>query len=482
MKRLFKWILFAFLVLFVVLLTKTFLAKSRQSHVAGIEKIPLDAAALTDHLAAALQIQTISYDDPSKLNQAEFQRFHDYLQQTFPLVQSQLTKEVVSQYSLLYRWQGEDANLAPVVLMAHMDVVPTEATPWKHPAFGGEVADGYIWGRGALDDKSNVISQLESVEYLLQKGFKPRRTVYFAYGHDEEAGGSGAAAIVQLLESRGVQPEMVLDEGGGILDGMIPGVLVPAAMIGTSEKGYATLDLVLEDSGGHSSAPPPHTLIGDMSEAVQRLEAHQMPAKLEGSAAQMIDYLGPELPPVPRFFAVNRWLFQPLLIFGMSKEKLSNAMVRTTTAVTIIQGGVKENVLPSRVTATVNFRIRPGETIEDVIRHVRTTIANEKIKIVKRPEGMNPSPVSSSESPQFRLLHQTINEIYPSVIVVPGIVIGATDARHYSKICPNVFRFAPFRVNMYDFRGVHGTDERILAGNYVDMIRFYVQFLRNLNS
>jgi len=479
MKRVFRGILFAILVLLVVLLARTFLVTSRQISAAATAKIPLDSGALTNHLTAALTIQTISYDDPAKLNQAEFLRFHAYLAQTFPLVHTYLTKEVVKQYSLLYCWQGEDANLAPIVLMAHMDVVPTEETPWKHPAFGGEVADGYIWGRGALDDKSNVISQLESVEYLLQKGFKPKRTLYFAFGHDEEAGGSGAAAIVELLESRAIKPEMVLDEGGAILDGMIPGVLAPTAMIGTSEKGYTTLDLVLEDTGGHSSAPPAHTLIGEMSEAVRRLEEHQMPAKLEGSAAQMIDYLGPELPPVARFFTVNRWFFQPLMILEMSKDKLSNAMVRTTTAVTIIHGGVKENVLPGRVTATVNFRIRPGETMEDVILHVRTTIGNEKIKIVKLPQGMNPSPVSSAESPQFRILHRTIREVYPSVIVVPGIVIGATDSRHYSRICPNVFRFAPFVVNMDDFRGVHGTDERIRTENYVDMTRFYVQFIRN---
>jgi len=479
MNRIFKGILVIVIGLFIVLLAKSFFAKSRQIAVAPVEKIPLDAKILTDHFAAAVQIQTISYDDPSKLNASEFKKFHQYLEQTFPLVHSQLEREAVKQYSLLYRWKGTDESLAPIVLMAHMDVVPVESTPWKRSAFGGELIDGYIWGRGTLDDKSNVISQLESAEYLLEKGFRPRRTIYFAYGHDEEAGGSGAAAIEQLLESRGIKPEMVVDEGGAVLDQMIPGVLAPTAMVGTSEKGYVTLDLIAEDTGGHSSAPPTHTLIGVISEAVIRLESHQMPAKLEGSAAQMIDYLGPELRPLGKFFAVNRWFFQPLMIFMMSKDKLSNAMVRTTTAVTVIEGGVKENVLPSRVTATVNFRIRPGETVDDVVQHVRKTIASDKIKIVTRPMAMNPSPVSSSESPAFELLHRTIHQIYPGVIVVPGIVIGATDSRHYAAICPNVFRFAPFHVNMQDFRGVHGTDERIRQDNYVDMIRFYVQFIRN---
>jgi carboxypeptidase PM20D1 len=165
----------------------------------------------------------------------------------------------------------------------------------------------------------------------------------------------------------------------------------------------------------------------------------------------------------------------------MSRNHLTNAMVRTTTAVTVIQGGVKENVLPGRVDATVNFRIRPAETIDDVIQHVRHTVANDRIKIVKRSSGMNPSPVTSSESQDFQLLHRTIREVFPGVIVVPGMVIGATDSRYYAGICPNVFRFAPFRVNEQDFRGVHGTDERIQESVYIDMVRFYVRFIENLN-
>jgi carboxypeptidase PM20D1 len=281
-KRIFKGLLFAIIVLLIVLFAKTIFVRSRQISVVPVEKIPLDSQALVKHFSDALQIRTISYDDPSKLDASEFRRFHDYLKQIFPLVHSHLETETVKGFSLLYQWKGKDPSLAPVVLMAHMDVVPVESTPWKHPAFGGEVVDGYIWGRGTLDDKSNVISQLESVEYLLQNGFQPRRTIYFAYGHDEESGGSGAAAIVQVLRARGIKPEMVIDEGGAVLDHIIPGVLRPTAMVGTSEKGYVSVDLIAEDTGGHSSAPPAHTLIGVMSQAVKRLEDHQMPGKIGG--------------------------------------------------------------------------------------------------------------------------------------------------------------------------------------------------------
>jgi carboxypeptidase PM20D1 len=478
MKTILKIVAILFIALFAILVAKTFSVKSRQIQAETVEKLSLDSKLLTNRFAAALRIQTISYDDPKQLNPADFFRFHDYLRETFPLVHSNLILEKVHQYSLLYRWEGADLKLPPWIVMAHMDIVPVEGS-WKHPAFGGVIADSYIWGRGALDDKSCLISQLEAVEYLLKRNFKPQQTIYFAFGHDEEAGGQGAAAIAALLNSRRVKADLILDEGGAILNEFIPGVIVPTAMIGTSEKGYATIELSLQETGGHSSAPPRHSAIGVLSEAVRRLEEQPMRANLEGSAAEMLDYLAPELPFVSRFFVANRWFFQPLINFALSKGGITETIVRTTTAVTMIRGGVKENVLPTSATATVNFRIRPGETIEDVVRHVRKTISNEKIKIELRPQRINPSPISSSESSQFELLHRTIRQIYPDVVVVPGMVIGATDARHYAAVSKNIFRFAPFRVSKEDFRGVHGTDERIRVDGYLDMIRFYVQLFQS---
>jgi carboxypeptidase PM20D1 len=462
-----------------ILIGKTFLVKARKLEVQVVQRIPLDSKLLSHHLSEALRIQTVSYDDRDQLNSAEFLRFHDFLRKTFPLVHSHLVLEKVNQYSLLFRWDGTNRELAPWIMMAHMDVVPVDGTPWTHPSFGGVIADSYVWGRGALDDKSSLISQLEAVEYLLRRNFKPQQTIYFAFGHDEEVGGHGAAAIAALLHSRRVNADLVVDEGGAILNEFIPGVIVPTAMIGTSEKGYATIELKYQQEGGHSSAPPQHSAIGVLSEAIQRLENHPMPAKLEGSAAEMLDYLAPELPFVPRFFVANRWFFQPLISFALSKGGITETIVRTTTAVTMIRGGVKENVLPSHATATVNFRIRPGETMDDVVQHVRRTISNDKIEIVLRPNGMNPSPMASSESPEFHFLHRTIRQIYPDVVVVPGMVIGATDARHYASISKNIFRFVPFRVGMEDFRGVHGTDERIRVDGYTDMVRFYVQLLQS---
>ena len=480
MKRILKLSGLALLLLFILLIAKASLVKSRQQQVQPVAKLSLDEAALVSRLSSALQIQTVSYDDPARINKEEFLRFHTFLEKSFPLTHSRLTVEKVKDYSLLYRWEGRDVKIPPAVLMAHMDVVPAEGGAWKYPPFSGTVADGYIWGRGTLDDKSCVISLIESVEHLLAAGFQPRQTIYFAFGHDEETGGQGAMTIAKLLETRGVRPSMVLDEGGAILDEMIPGVVVPTAMIGTSEKGYLTLDLSLKDPGGHSSAPPASTAIGRLSRAVQRLEDHPMPAKLDGSIAEMLDFLAPEMPFLSRFFLANRWFFQPLIKGGLSRVRITNASVRTTTAVTMIEGGVKENVLPSTATVTVNFRIRPGETMEDVVDHVRKTIADDTISISRRPQGMNPSPVSSVDAQEFLMLQRVIRKIFPQVIVVPGIVIGATDVRHFSGISRNLYRFAPFRVGKKDFEGVHGENERIAENGYADMVRFYVQLIKEL--
>ncbi len=481
MKKLLRWILVLLLVLFVVLSINTLMAKSRQIQVPSVEPAQLDDAGAVQRFSSALRIQTVTYDDPAKLNVQEFQAFQSTLEQSFPLVHAHLSREIVSGHSLLYRWQGQKDD-SPVVVMGHFDVVPADATTWKHPPFSGEIVNGYVWGRGTLDDKSNVTAELEAVEFLLQKGFNPPQTIYLAFGHDEEGGGKGAAAIVDLLSSRGVKPDMVLDEGGAILDAMVPGVRVPVAMIGTSEKGYLTLDLTVEDPGGHSSSPPAHTAIGVVSEAIKKLEDHPLPAHLEGSAEQMLDYLAPELPFIARFFLVNRWLFEPLIVQVMKTDQSVSPLLRTTTAATMIQGGVKENVLPAKAVATVNFRIRPGETRDSVIEFVRKTIGSERVKITVRPAGMEPSPVSPADSKQFLLIQRTIREIFPSTVVVPGLVIGATDARHYSKICNNVFRFSPYIVKDEDLHGYHGIDEKLSVENYIRMIRFYIRFLQNLRG
>jgi carboxypeptidase PM20D1 len=358
-------------VLACVLVINTLRIKSLQVEAEPAPDVPMNEIAAAERLAGALRIQTISPEDPADFDSVPFLQFHTYLEETFPNVHSTLTWETVNEYSLLYRWDGSDPNLEPIALLAHIDVVPVEPgtdDTWTYGAYDGRIEDGFVWGRGALDMKNILIATLEAAEMLIAEGIQPRRTIYFAFGHDEERGGqNGAVAIAALLESRGIRLDHVLDEGGAIVDGMVPGIEGAVAVVGVAEKGYASVELLVEMTGGHSSMPPAQSAIGILSAGIQRLEENQMPLTITGATEAAFDYLGPEMSFGPRLFVSNQWLFGGLLkrIFGASAER--SAMLRTTTAPTIFQAGIKENVLPSTSRAVVNHRILSGDNSAEVL-------------------------------------------------------------------------------------------------------------------
>src|SRR5437870_7990002 len=378
MKKSLVALLVVLLVLAAVALERTFTFRSRQLQTAAVAVEPLDTAALAQRLAGALRFKTVSYQDSSQFDAREFDGFHRYLRATFPSLHAALKLEKVNGYGLLYEWTGSDPNLPPIILLAHQDVVPVEPgteSRWTEPPFGGTIAGGYVWGRGALDDKGSLVGILEAVEHLISVGAKPRRTVYLAFGYDEEIGGRrGAARIAALLATRNVRPEFVLDEGGALATGLIPGVAAPVALIGIAEKGYVTVELTAQAEGGHSSMPPKETAVGILAAGLTRLEHHQMPRAIRGPTADLFDFLGPEMPFGPRLVMANRWLFGGLLAAGFGATPQGNAMLRTTTAPTVLQAGVKENVLSSTARALVNFRILPGVGAGSVHAHVRRAV------------------------------------------------------------------------------------------------------------
>lgn len=293
----------------LVLLARTLAFQSRQLDASPVS-ITIDPTEAAGRLAGALPFRTIAHQDSAAFDAAEFDRFHQYLARTFPRVHATLTREAVGAASLLYRWPGSDSTLAPGILMAHQDVVPVEPGTegdWTQPAFSGAIADGYVWGRGAMDDKGNLVAQLEAVETMLARGYTPKRTVYLAYGHDEEVGGlRGAVRIVELLRSRGIRPAFVVDEGGALAEGMMPGLSRPMALVGIAEKGYLSLELAVQVEGGHSSMPPRETAVGILSAAVRRLELNQMPRGIRDVTATTFDYLAPEMSFGPRLVIANR--------------------------------------------------------------------------------------------------------------------------------------------------------------------------------
>ncbi len=471
------------LLLVAILLLRMILIKSHQVQTQPASDITVDARTVAEHLAGAVRFPTVSHENGANVEAAAFDGFHQYLQQTFPKVHATLTRETVGGYSLLYTWKGKRPEMQPVLLLSHQDVVPVEPgteKSWTHPAFSGSVDGSWVWGRGTLDDKVSLMGILEAAEMLLGRGFQPDRTIYFAFGHDEEVGGrNGAAAIAKLLEQRGVRPAFILDEGGAIVEGSIPGVTHPAAMVGTAEKGVLSVELLAESEGGHSSMPPTHGAIGKLAAAIQKLEDHQMPARLDGATRRSYQYLAPEMPFGPRLALANLWLFRPLIERQAAADPAANARIRTTTAPTIFQGGVKENVLPHEARAVVNFRILPGDTIESVLRHVRDTVGPGIRVSTTGTANTEASAESDVRAPEFGLIQRTLAQTFPKVIVAPNLLAGATDSRHYRRVSQNVFRFIPMRMKPEDLKRLHGTNERVGIENYGEIVRFYAQLLRN---
>ena len=365
--------------------------------------------------------------------------------------------------------------------MAHMDVVPVEAgteSKWAHRPFSGDVSDGFVWGRGTLDDKLNVIGQLEAIEGLITAGFAPRRTVILSFGHNEEVLGSGAKSIAAELKTRNVHPLMVVDEGGAVISGEVPGSDRPVALIGISEKGYLSVELLAEGVGGHASMPPAETATGIVAAAVTKLEQNQMPARL-ATTRQTMDAIAPEIGFGPRIVLANIWLVGPLVKSYLARSPATNATIRTTTATTMFASGVKDNVLSARARAVVNFRILPGDSIEGVLAHVRKVVDDPRVAIRPLNGGVEPSPVSDVQSPAYALLARTIRETMPDAMVAPYVMMAATDSRHFSTLTPNVFRFTPVRLDKADLTRIHGTNERVGVDNMAELVAFYTTLVKN---
>lgn len=469
--------------LVAVVMFKAATFSSKQLKVKPV-KVDIDEKGVAQRLAASVRFRTISFENPKMFKGKPFADLLKFIEKSYPLVHKNLKKEVINNYSLLYTWKGSDSSLKPFMIMGHTDVVPVAKgtlKDWKHPPYSGKIVNGAIWGRGTLDDKVAVFGALEAVEALLAKNFKPKRTLYLSFGHDEEIGGhQGAQAIAKLLKKRGVTLEYVIDEGMVITKGILPGVKKPVALIGLAEKGNVSLKLSLKGKGGHSSMPPKHTSIGLLSSAIHRLERNQMPPRLEGPTGTMFEYAGPEMSFGMRLVFANMWLFKPLVIGLLEKKKSTNATIRTTTAATIFSSGTKENVLPTHATAIVNFRILPGDSVKSVIAHVKKVIKDKRIK-VELGSGFNnePSSVSPTKVMGFKVIQRTIGEIFPDAVVAPNLVIGGTDSLHYKIVCKNIYRFLPLSVTSADLKRIHGTNERIVAKNYANIVRFYIQLVRN---
>jgi len=430
-------------------------------------------------LSSALQLETLSSRDPSEMDPGVFQALHVLLEERFPLVHQKLRKERIGGLSLLYQWPGTDSSQKAIVFLAHQDVVPApEGDAWIRPPFGGEVADGYVWGRGAMDDKGSLIAILEAVESLLEQGFQPGRDIYCCFGHDEEVGGyKGAAVIAATLAERGVKAEFTLDEGLVIVGGDMFGVDRDIALVALTEKGYLSLELKTESEPGHSSTPPRETAIGALATAVTRVAESPMSARMTDPVRHMFRYLGPEISFPMRAFFANLWLTRPLLLKQLAGSRTTDAAIRTTTAFTIIEGGHTENVLPAEARAVVNYRLLPGDTVEAVTERTRRLVNDDRVAITPTCEAYPSPDPSQVDGPAFATVHTAIRAVFPEVIVAPGLMLGGSDSHHYHVVTDNIYGFLPLRMSQEDLERMHGPNERLGIEDFSRMIMFYATLM-----
>ena len=482
MKRILQ-LLFLGLVLLVLFMGyKTLQFKSQQIKVAAVTLNPVGEQ-VVDRFAKAVTVQTISPEKERDFDSLAFFQFNDFLKTSFPLADSLLEKKRFNHFSHLYKWTGSDPSLKPVILMAHLDVVPViveNLTDWKQPPFEGKIVNDTLWGRGTIDNKIGVMGLLEATEALLSNGFQPKRTLYLSFGHDEEIGGlKGAKVIVEHLKAQGVEAQFVLDEGGTISQNIIPGIEKDVALIGIAEKGYVSLELSIKKEGGHSSMPEKESAIDILSAAIVKIKSNPFPAKLAGPIAGFMENLGPEMGGINKFIFANRWLFEPVITGIYEKTGSGNALVRTTTAPTIFNAGVKDNVIPQNAKATVNFRIMPGESSSSVLARVQELIQDPRIQITKGRMQSEPSQVSSTESKGFSTIRKTVAEVYPDALVAPFLVIAGTDAKHFEPIAKDIYRFSPMIINPANIKSFHGLNERIAVKDFKKAVQFYQQLIQN---
>ncbi|XP_006628512.1 N-fatty-acyl-amino acid synthase/hydrolase PM20D1.2 [Lepisosteus oculatus] len=460
------------------------LARWEEKEIVPFGISPLQRQQLLDNFKAAIRIPTVSFSD-TELNYTALREFRDFLPTVFPTVfASSLVKyELVANYSHLFTVPGSDPGLQPYMLIAHLDVVPaSEGDGWEAPPFSAQEMGGFIYGRGTIDDKHSLMAILQALEYLLQKGYRPRRTLYIGLGHDEEVNGlQGAMSIVRKLQSRGVKLSFVLDEGLSVIDGVIDGLTEPVALIGIGEKGQATVKLSVTTSPGHSSMPLRESSIGILAAAVTRLEQNPIPSMFGlGPELATFEHLAHKFTLPLKFFMTNLWLFSPLIGRVMEGKPDSNAFVRTTTAVTMFNSGIKINVIPPYAEAFVNLRIHSAQTLQEVLEIIRDIIGDERVKL-ELVNGFDPPRVSSYDEKSFgfQIIKKTVLDSFPQVTVAPGICVGNTDSRHYVDLAKDTYRFTPTWFKKGDLRRFHGVNERISAKNYEDLVEFYFRLIQN---
>ncbi len=423
-------------------------------------------------LSRAIQYKTVSHSDYDRFDYEEFSGFLDFLEKSFPLSFEKMEHQRIDGYNLTMRLRGSDASKKPYLFIAHYDVVPAkEEEGWPHAPFSGYVDEGKIWGRGAVDDKASLIALLEAMEKLLDRGFKPKRDIYFAFGYDEEVGGArGAARLAEYYKEEGIKFEIVLDEGGAVSPGEVLGIKEDVAVLGLAEKGSSALKFTFYGDEGHSSTPPRSTSIGKMASFIKDVENSPRPARLIPTVEAMLKNMSKYKSGIESHILADPSRYFFILKRIMEKDKQTASMIRTTVAFTMTDSGEAHNVLPREASCIANIRILPGERFEEIMAWFYSFPHDFKVDVLKRQEG---SKDSSFKSRFYMQLESLIRKHFPATVISPYLVSGGTDSRHYSDLVENSYRFSPFKLNPDDLSRIHGRGEFISLDNLKRMVEFY---------
>lgn len=465
-----------------------FFVPSKKSSTGKLDDEKVDVERFCQNLSDAIKIKTVSNYDSELVDWNEFKKFHSLLEERYPLIHKTLIKTDIAEASLIYKWEGSDPSLDAIAMLSHQDVVPVaEGTEndWEHDAFEGFNDGEFIWGRGAMDMKNHLIALMESVEQLISDGYKPVRTVYLCFGHNEEVVASPdntAKKIAEYFKANGIHLEAVLDEGGAILPVNVKGVLdCNLAGVGVAEKGSINYEISVNAKGGHSSQPPKHTALGHLADVIKDIENHQFKAHMPQFVYELFTQIGKRCSYPVRLVTCNIRFLKPVILKIMTQIPPAASLIRTCTAVTMASGSPQFNVLPQKASITVNFRTMPGVTVSDVEQHIRDCVRNKDID-VKFLVGKEASMVSPTDSRAFNTIKELCEASDEKNLVAPFLVMGGTDAYNYEIVCENIYRFSPFVVDTKLLLCTHATNERLPLASAEGALKFFKRYIKRMTE
>lgn len=441
-----------------------------------------------EKLAAALRIATVAAADGGDVD--PLLRWQALMVELFPAVHATLEYSFPDPWQMVYRWEPASASrdAAPILLMAHYDVVPADPHGWSVKPFGGTIRDGAVWGRGALDNKLSHIAILQAIEELVAAGFSPSRPIYLAFGGDEETGGRrGAAAIARAFARDGVRFAMVLDEGAAVARDIVPSVRGATGLIGCAEKGHINVRVSATGGGGHASNPPRIDGITRLSHALARIMRTPLPAQRTATTTEFIQALGRTVGGLQGWMLRHYPYTAPLIHRALRQTPQTDAMIRTTHVPTMLSGSDAPNVLPREAHASVNIRLLPGERMDSVVAELRRRAHAEAeahaeavtIALTEDWDNNEAPPESPASGYWYSRVAAAIRTTWGDIPVLPYLVTATTDSRHYVQCADAIYRFVPMELTSTDLAGIHGVDEHVSIENITRAVRFYRTLIMN---